>query len=337
MATVPNDAFHAEMARLNVRALWEIEAHDRRRNAGPRGQIWRWADMAPLIDKAVAAVGMEDTERRVLALADPDNPGFPSPLGTLNGALQILLPGEHAPAHRHSMNALRFIMEGSGAATIVDGKTCVMAEGDLVLTPAWTWHEHVHEGTGRMVWFDSLDVPLQRYLNTTAFEAGPARDVPALGADDEYAEAGMVPAAGAAGASPSYSPMFRYGWAEARAAVARMAPAPDGSRLLRYVNPVTGGPVMSLIDCYLLDLPVGRDTRERWSTAGTICLVAEGAGATRIGEDTLEWRKNDIFTVPGKAWHSHRAAAPGAKLFLATDREILARLGLLEERARDAA
>jgi gentisate 1,2-dioxygenase len=210
-----------------------------------------------------------------------------------------------------------------------------MQEGDLVLTPAWTWHEHVHAGTGRMVWFDALDVPLQRFFNTIAFEPGPAKDLPPLGADAEFAAAGMVPAAAAAAANPSYSPMFRYGWHEARAAIAKMAPEADGARRLRYVNPVTGGPVMSLIDCYLLDLPAERDTRQHWSTAGTMCVVAEGVGTTHIGEQTLSWRRNDIFSLPGKTWHSHRAGAPGAKLFLATDREILARLGLLEERTRD--
>ncbi len=178
-------------------------------------------------------------------------------------------------------------------------------------------------------------MPLHRFFNTTAFEAGPPQDLPPLGADAEYATAGMVPAAGAATADPAYSPLFRYGWAEATAAIARMAPAPDGTRLLRYVNPLNGGPVMSLMDCYLLDLPAERDTQQRWSTAGTICVVAEGEGTTRIGDDAISWRRNDIFTLPGKTWHGHRAAAPGAKLFLSTDREVFARLGLLEEKTRD--
>ncbi len=178
-------------------------------------------------------------------------------------------------------------------------------------------------------------MPLHQFFKTTAFETGPAHDLPPLGADDEYAAAGMVPAGAASTANPAYSPLFRYGWAEAKEAVARMTPEADGSRRLRYVNPLNGGPVMSLIDCYLLDLPAARETRPHWSTAGTICVVAEGEGTTKVGEETIAWRRNDIFTLPGKTWHAHCAAAPGAKLFLATDREVLARLGLLEERTRD--
>lgn len=325
------DTFHAEMERLKVSALWEQDAHSTRPKAPERAMLWRWADIVPLIDHAVAAASMDDTERRVLALRSSS---VPLPLPTINGALQILMPGEKAPPHRHSMNALRFVMEGSGVTTIVDGKRCRMEEGDLILTPGWTWHEHEHEGQGRMVWFDCLDVPLHHYLNTTAFEPGPPKNLAPIRTDDEFGTAGMVPAGGAATAPSGYSPMFRYAWLDACAALRKMPPEPDGSRLLHYVNPLTGGAVMSLIDCYLLDLPAGRDTASRWSTASTICVVAEGEGSSRIGEDTIEWKRNDVFTVPRKTWRSHRAHSTGAKLFLATDRNMLDKLGLLQEQSR---
>jgi gentisate 1,2-dioxygenase len=234
------------------------------------------------------------------------------------------------------MNALRFVMEGSGATTIVDGKRCTMEEGDLILTPGWTWHEHVHEGKGRMIWLDALDVPLHRYLGTGEFQPGPVKDLAPHPDDAEFSTAGLVPAREGAASGAQYSPMFRYSWADARAALNRVPADGDGARVLRYVNPTNGGAVMSLIDCYLLCLTKGRDTVRRRSSASTICLVAEGEGVSRIGEETVEWRRNDIFTLPRKNWFSHRATSEGAVLFLASDREALSRLGLLKDE-RDAA
>jgi gentisate 1,2-dioxygenase len=336
MADAAADPFHRNMERLNVRALWEVESHGNRRNRSDSAMIWRWAELDPLIEQAIEAVGMADADRRVLAFIDPDKPDVPGPTPMLNAALQILMPGEHAPAHRHSMNALRFVMEGSGATTIVDGKRCTMEEGDLILTPGWTWHEHVHEGKGRMIWLDALDVPLHRYMGTTEFQPGPVKNLPPMRDDDEFATAGMVPAGDAAVPGAPYSPMFRYPWAEARAALRRLPADSDGSRTLRYVNPLTGGAVMSLIDCYLLGLAKSSDTVRRRSSASTICLVADGEGVSRIGEDTIEWRRNDVFTVPRKNWFSHRATSDGATLFLASDRDALAKLGLLKDE-RDAA
>ncbi len=325
------DTFHSEMQRLKVRALWEMDSHGNRRGEVEQSMIWRWKELQPLIDQAVAAANMEDTERRVLAFYNPDLEGASNAISSLNGALQILLPGEHARPHRHSMNALRFVMEGSGATTIVEGKRCPMAEGDLILTPSWTWHEHVHEGTERIVWFDSLDVPLHQFFKTSAFEAGPPKNVLAIRDDEEFSTAGMVPANAAASSNPTFSPMFRYSWADACAAVAKIPADEDGSRMLRYINPLTGGAVMSMIDCYLQELARGQETVPRRSSSSTIYLVAEGEGESTVGDSKIKWSRNDVFTVPRKNWHTHRATSRSAKLFLASDREVLQKLGLLQE------
>src|SRR5260221_5121651 len=225
----------------NLAPLWEnAKAH---RPAPPPDAVylWSWAKIRPLISAAIAVASPDVVERRVLQLVPPiaEHQGEQQTSRPLSANIQILLPGEKARPHRHTMNALRFVLEGSGATTIVDGKACPMEEGDLILTPSWTWHEHIHEGAEPIVWLDALDVPFQRYMGTGAFEPGPAADMPETIADAAFAVANVVPDTDYT--TKDYSPVFRYPYATAAAAVAVAPPARDGSRRVRYVNPLTGG------------------------------------------------------------------------------------------------
>ena len=326
--------FHAAIEEAHVVALWEMFGGA----GGPQPQPepafhWPWRVLGPLMDRAVAEAGMDKAERRVLSLANPayGRDDYFRATTNLNAGLQILMPGERARPHRHSMDALRFVVEGEGAATIVDGKRCDMARGDLILTPAWTWHEHEHNGTKRVIWLDSLDVPLVQDLDATFFEPGPAKDFPKLPADSAFTAAGLVPAEAIATA---YSPLFRYPWRQARDALAASPASEDGSRLLRYVNPATGGAVLSRLDCYLLGLAGGKPTRRYRSTSNAVCFVIEGEGRSTVGDKTIAWAENDIFTLPHWSWVSHTAAGEGATIFQSTDRDVMRRLDLLrEERA----
>lgn len=334
-AAPPADAFHEAMSEVGAVALWEW--NDARSNEPMQSEPafhWRWRDVEPLLDQAVAATDTTTSERRVVNLKNPAlPPDYVAVTENINCGFQILMPGERARPHRHNMNALRFVVEGEGASTIVDGKACPMERGDLIITPAMTWHEHVHEGaSGRVVWMDSLDAPLVRQLRCVHFEPGPARDFPQLPPDSAFAAAGLVPFGVAATA---YSPIFRYPWAEAAAALDAVPAVPDGSRRLRYVNPATGGAVMSLMDCYLLGLPAGAETRPYRTTANAACFVVEGEGASTVQDKTFHWGKNDVFTLPAWQWVSHKADAGGARLFQVTDREVLRRLELLREEEAD--
>ena len=326
-----NDAFHAAMSEASVYALWERET--RRNEPAQAAHVWRWDTLDPLLDQAAKAATTEEAERRVLCLDNPAFQGTPRDGAAINLSvnLQLLLPGETARPHRHSMNALRFVLESDGAVTIVDGKECVMARGDMILTPGWTWHEHAHHGKKRAVWVDALDVPIHGFLESGAFEPGPAHDVPHLPSDSAYASAGLTPVGG--GGTP-YSPLFRYAWDAAITALAATPEGADGARRLRYINPVTGGPAMTALDCYLVALAKGRATTEYRSSANAVCVVAEGAGTTKVGGDTLDWKRNDIFCVPHNNWVSHTATADDTVIFEITDRDILARLGLLRDEVR---
>jgi gentisate 1,2-dioxygenase len=327
----------------HVSPLWEnTAAHRKEDDARERAHIWRWSDMQPLIDAAIAVRSMAAIERRVLSLVSPHTAAVGGATGTtrnLNAGLQILMPGESARPHRHSMNALRFVLSGSGATTVVDGKSCAMEEGDLVTTPGWCWHEHVHKGDGPIVWLDVLDASLHRYLGTDAFQPGPASGYLERPPDEAFTSSLLVPASPMGqdqiAASGNHSPVFRYPWREAVHALAAAPLNRDGARRVRYSNPLTGGPVMSLLDCWLVQLPDTDSTVRVRTTASAVCTVVDGCGSTTIGGETFDWSKRDIFSMPAGNWISHRSSMGPARLFVVSDREVLRRLDLLKEEFGD--
>jgi gentisate 1,2-dioxygenase len=325
--------FYDAMARANVAPLW-----DRYNTLAPpepmapdKGCHWPWTTMLPLLARAAREISMEDAERRVVMLLNPSQrPGI-STTG-LYGALQVLLPGETARPHRHVSASFRFVMSGEGAVTNVEGKPCAMNEGDLILTPSWTWHEHANPGKEQVIWFNGLDLPLTLFYNAEFHEHGAGGnhppDRPTM-PDESFAHSGLINAA-AAPTTP-YSPLFRYRWTDVVAALATIPREADGIRRLRYVNPLTGGAAMPTMDLYLLDLPKGQETRTYRTTSNAICVVVEGEGVTHISDNVIAWRKGDVFTLPHWSWISHKAASDPAQIFQSTDRELLRNLHYLRD------
>ena len=327
--TVPtstDDADRSAWSAAGVKPLWEIpQAH-----AQPESQragVWPWRTMAPLVARAVALASPDVAERRVLSLIAPSAmPGEFHTITNLNAGLQILLPGEMARPHRHSMDALRFVFDGDGAVTRVDGKVAAMARGDLVLTPGNCWHEHWHDGDKPIVWLDVLNVHTHQFLDTLTFEPGPAHDVPELPPDTLFAHGNMLPEV----APQRFSPVFRYPLADAAAAVALAPRGADGARRVRYINPLTGGPVMPFLDCALVQLDPGQTTIPARTSAHAVCAVVAGSGETRIGDQCIAWEANDVFTIPNGVATVHSGTSP-AHLFVVSDRELYRRLDLLTE------
>jgi len=320
---------HKAWKEANLAPLWENAKAHRPAPQPEAAYLWSWDKIRPLLSAAIDVASPEVVERRVLQLVPPNHQDEQQTSRTLSANIQILLPGEKARSHRHTMNALRFVLEGAGATTIVDGKPCPMEEGDLILTPGGTWHEHIHQGKGPIVWLDALDVPFQRYMGTGAFEAGPAAQLPETIADAAFAAANVVPDTNVP--TRDYSPVFRYPYATAVAAVAAAPPARDGSRRVRYVNPLTGGSGMAMMDCYLVQLDPGAVTLPFRTTANSVCCVVEGAGESQVGSEIIQWNKRDIFTLPQGNRIVHKGSGGTARLFQVSDRDLYARLGLLRE------
>jgi gentisate 1,2-dioxygenase len=203
---------------------------------------WPYREVKPLLLRAGDLTPIEKAERRVLVLA---NPGHGLEKMQASSAIylgmQLLLPGEWAPSHRHTPNAVRMIVEGEGAYTTVDGEKCTMVRGDLILTPTGLWHEHGHDGNAPVVWLDVLDLPLVYYLEASYHEEGERQAVRPVQSERGYARGGLLPVAMFERRRSAY-PMLRYAWSDARAALESLAgelPAAEPVRLA-YVNPESG-------------------------------------------------------------------------------------------------
>ena len=328
--------FRAGMQAAAIRPFWEIQTQHSNEPHSEPPFMWRWKSIEPLVDAAVRSISVEDADRRALSFANPNLAELGRSGATTNlvAAVQVVEPGECAPAHRHTMGALRFAVKGERMVTVVEGKRCPMLPGDIIFTPNWTWHEHVNEGTDRALFIDVLDVPLHRYLKDAFYESGPHGKLTELLPDAAFTAATMMPAVAADDKKP-FSPIFRYAWSTAVAALEHVPPDADGSRKLRYVNPLTGESAMELMDIFLVGLSKGRETRAARSTSNALCIVAEGAGTSRVGDETFVWEKNDVFTIPHWRWASHCASADGTKLIVVTDRDLMRRLNLLRDEIAD--
>ena len=254
----------------------------------------------------------------------------------LLSAFTVLEPGDRAVPHRHTAAAIRFSTRAEGAATIVNGRRCDMLPGDLILTPPMCWHGHINDSDHRIMWFDAANIPLMNTLDAHFFEPG-SREDNAFWQVDEGDErlwdaAGLV--SEGAEAATSHSPKYRYPGEATRRLLAASAPGPDGSRTVRYVNPVTGGSVMTTLDCYAVRLPNDGATRAKRGTWNAICLVVDGQGRSTIGGETFEWSRHDVFTIPHWTWASHEAAGGEADPLVVTDRAVHERLDLVREELR---
>jgi gentisate 1,2-dioxygenase len=326
------DALDAELAEMQLQGHWlnrdgpPAAAH----KVAARPYLWRWRAVQPRLHRACDLVGVDrGASRRTLRLCTPGL-ALKAATHTIHASLQIVMPGEVAPAHRHSNNAFRFIIRGAASAyTTVEGERFDLARHDLILTPPWTWHDHTNRGDEPVYWIDGHDLPLLRSLSTEFFEPYGDRqqDISrpdgywrAQAANDESFELppymGGIP--------------YVYRAAESLAALRGLgaeAHDPTEGRVFAYRNPLDGGPTMPTIACRLHLLQPGEVTRRRRHTASTIYHVVSGSGTTIAGDTRLDWQEGDIFVVPNWTLYGHRAGSDEAVLFSACDDPLFKAIG----------
>lgn len=336
------EQLYREMDPHNLTPLWEV-LHAL---VPPQPQspcvpaLWKYEDIRPFLLRAGEAITAEEAVRRVLILENPQLRGQSAITQSLYAGLQLILPGEVAPSHRHTQSALRFIVEGSGAWTAVDGERTTMHPGDFIITPSWTWHDHGSDADEPVVWLDGLDIPMLRFFDAGFAQNNTDRSQRVTRPEGtSFARYGhnMAPVRRDAPYGRT-SPIFSYPYERSREALEQLerhAPVDpwDGVKL-RYANPLTGGSPMPTMATFLQKLPAGFRGQGWRQTDGAVYSVVEGEGEVHVASGGQEWHfrfgPRDHFVVP--SWHTARLSSTnGCVLFSYSDRPVHQALGIHTE------
>ncbi|KAK7979896.1 hypothetical protein PG989_012353 [Apiospora arundinis] len=320
-------AYLQSLPSKNLAPLWTVMGAMVPPRPAPKASVslWRYEEARPLLVQAGEVVDAHEAERRVLMLVNPSMRA-PYTTDTLYAGLQLILPGETAPAHRHTAFALRFIVEGERGFTAVGGKKVFMSRGDVILTPSWDWHDHGHDGDGPMIWLDGLDLPLYQAFPTNFAEMYSESRYPSEpSADDAH---------------------LKIPWSKAQA---HLDAQPGHHAIYHYTLPVTNisspaSPASSFDSTTPLSRTIGGQAER--IDAGTaspairescsfVYHCFEGSGRTRLTladgkTETVEWERGDTFAVPAWTERVHEAAESGeaSYLFAVNDLPLLRNLGM---------
>ena len=345
MASVPipdpaaaRSEFYGRMDRDNLAPLWEVlHALVPPQPQSPcKPGYWNYQAIRPYIEEAGRAITAKEAVRRVLVLENPGMRGRSCITRSLFCGLQLILPGEIAPSHRHTQSALRFIVEGSGAYTAVNGERTTMRPGDFIITPSWTWHDHGNPGNEPVVWMDGLDIPMLAFFDAQFAESYPEDVQPVTAREGTSMARYGSNLAPLDPVSPfgKTSPIFSYPYARSREALAALAKngGPDACHgwKMQFINPLSGGPAMPTIGAFIQLLPKGFRSSACRSTDGTVYSVAEGTGKVKIGHQSFAFGPRDTFVAP--SWHPVGVeAAEECVLFSYSDRPAQLSLGIWRE------
>ncbi len=334
-------AFYARIDALGLTPLWEVLGAlvPPQPNSPVAPVHFRYNAIRPHVMEAGRLISAEEAERRVLVLENPALRGQSCLTQSLYAGLQLILPGEVAPAHRHTQSALRLVLDGEGAYTAVDGERTTMRYGDFIITPSWTFHDHGNDGGDPVVWLDGLDIPLVRFLDAGFAEKSSVRSRSATRPEGDALHrygSNMVPLDHAPGpAEPSR--VFSYPFAKTREAlsgIARSDVDPHFGSKLRFVNPATGRSPMPTIGTFAQRIAGGFETRPYRSSDSTVYVCLEGGGRASIAGGAvsieIEFSPRDVFVVP--SWHAFTMRGDADTiLFSFSDRPVQEVLGLWRE------
>jgi gentisate 1,2-dioxygenase len=333
-------AYYDKIAKFHMTPLWEVlkdlVTKEPKTNLQPA--VWKFGDVKKLMLEAGDVISAEEAERRVLVLENPGMVGKSRVTNSLFAGIQLIMPGEIAEAHQHVASAIRFVLEGEGAYTAVEGEKSMMRHGDFIITANWAPHDHGNPGKEPVMWLDVLDMPTVNHFEASFanhFDEKMQNVNHEDGDSFERYATGVLP--DGMPATPNRTPVINYPYARMRPILERLKKTGDidkrhGARV-RYANPITGGPVLPTMGAHLALLPTGFKGEPYRSTDGTIFAVAEGKGTTVIDGKPFEWSVNDVFVVPPWKRYQHTVASGDAVLFSISDRPAQEALGIWREGA----
>lgn len=335
--TPEREAFYRRIDRDNLAPLWESLAQlvPPQPSTPCVPALWRYETVRPHLMEAGALISAQQAERRVLVMENPGLRGQSSVTRSLYAGLQLILPGEVAPSHRHTQSALRFVVEGSGAYTAVNGERTVMHPGDFIITPSWTFHDHGNPADVPVVWLDGLDIPIVAFFDAGFAERYHEPSQPLTRPEGDallrYGN-GLLPLEYRA--ETYATPLLAYPYAQSRASLEALRAhdrlhACHGIKM-QYGNPATGGYPMPTIAAYLQLLPSGFRGGKYRATDGTVYSIVEGRGRSRVGDQLFDWGPKDVFVVPSWCPVAHEADED-AVLFSFSDRPVQKALGFWRE------
>jgi len=301
-----------------------------------RPTLWKYSDVRPALLRAGDLAPIEKAERRVLVLCNPGL-GLENMQATpsIYVGLQLILPGETAPNHKHTPMAVRFVIEGEGGYTVVQGEKLPMAKGDLILTPPGMWHQHGHEGTEPVVWLDALDLPIVYGLEASYCIEGAPQSVsdPHNASTVRFRQGGVVPYASLAPKRADY-PLLRYPWKEVRQTLSGLAAVTPREELVHvaYVNPETGQECMATLGFSAMMLRPGEEVRMKRRSASAVFHVVEGSGTATVDGIAMPFAESDTFASPTHAEIrlSNASGKAPAFLFMVDDAPLQRKLGFYE-------
>nr|ADZ54052.1 gentisate 1,2-dioxygenase [Paenibacillus sp. NyZ101] len=336
--------FNKEIEKYHLGPLWNAIPDLMHKQPTPQAvpYLWKWETLyAKLMEASEIFTPDRGGERRAIYLQNPGltyrQPwGWASTTHTLYAAVQLILPGETAPSHRHTQSALRFIMRGEGAYSIVQGERIFMEEGDFLTTPGGLWHGHAHPGSQPMIWMDCLDIPTIYAIGGTFSESYPEKieqpKVPDNYSAQRY-EGGMVRPI--ADRKSQVAPLGSFKWPQTLAALeglSRFEPDPYDGYAVEFINPSNGRTANPNIASWMQKLPAGFHSKAHRHTSSTIYQVFKGSGYTVINGIRYDWSQGDFLVVPNWAWHEH-VASEDAYLFSVSDLPIMEKFDLQREEA----
>lgn len=303
---------------------------------------WPYELTRPLLDQASQLIDKKRADRRVLVMENPSLRGSSFIANSLFAGLQIILPGEIAPSHRHTPNALRFVVEGEGAYTSISGEKIDIHPGDFIVTPSWSWHDHGNLGNNPVVWMDGLDTPFTSLFGAHFRENYPNDVYPVTKTANQSIlsfGAGMLPIQYGLD-SGGYENLLIYPFVKTKSLLnsmlsdTKIVADPCHGYKMRYANPSNGHYPFRTMAAFMQLIPEGFKGKKYRSTENTVFNVASGECVVYLSDKEVYLKPHDVLVVP--SWEQyHFESDKSCILFSFSDRAAQQLLGFWQESSDD--